>query len=286
MSCSIHTGSAANSADGSNTTLSRPASANSPSAAPRFNAGFCDAGISGPQAKAARSVAASNRPRSMPMRAAGTSPNSISAEKRPPTSGGARNTARKPRSVPRAASEESGSVIATNRLPGSSTTAPTRVHRYRKKERVSRVPPDFDATMNSVVRGSTASATRAAASGCVESRTVSLGPSTSRNTDANTSGARLDPPMPSKTTSVSPSARASSAKASMGPMPSDPPGVSQPRRLSISSRGGSNHKVGSRSHRRAGNSDSSQAARRASMAAWSSPASTWTATVMTGPAAL
>ena len=98
-----------------------------------------------------------------------------------------------------------GSVTATKCFP-----SPWSEWKYLNCDIVSIVPPDFDETMNSVVPRSTASRTLRIWSGCVESSTWSL-TAPSPNESRNTSGARLEPPMPSSTASVMPSSRTSAA---------------------------------------------------------------------------
>ena len=70
--------------------------------------------------------------------------------------------------------------------------------RSRSGDRVSSVPPDFDETTKSVRSRSSESASRRIAFGCVVSRTWKRSRSNARR---STSGARLDPPIPSRTTS-------------------------------------------------------------------------------------
>ena len=72
-------------------------------------------------------------------------------------------------------------------------------------ESVSIVPPDFDDTMKSVLSRFTAFSASRTAAGSVESRTCSLGePGMSPNERRITSGPRLEPPIPSSTTSLKP----------------------------------------------------------------------------------
>ena len=66
---------------------------------------------------------------------------------------------------------------------------------------VSIVPPDLEETMNSVFSRSIAAAVAATWSGCVESSTCRR-IAGSGHERRNTSGARLEPPMPSSTASV------------------------------------------------------------------------------------
>ena len=74
------------------------------------------------------------------------------------------------------------------------------------------VPPDFDETMNSARAGSMERVTVPTRSGTVESSTVRAGkPGALPMHCRSTSGPRLLPPMPSSTTSRTPSPRTSSA---------------------------------------------------------------------------
>ncbi len=102
------------------TILSRPTVQAAPSASPRSSAGLCSVPASCRRSAAAWSSSAAT---STPASAAGTSPNAVSALYRPPTSGSARNTARKPASRAVASSGEPGSVTATKCRPTSSIPA-------------------------------------------------------------------------------------------------------------------------------------------------------------------
>ena len=99
------------------------------------------------------------------------------------------------------------------------------------------VPPDLDETKNRVLAGSIEAATAWTADGTVESRTVSLGwPPALPNVRQRTSGPRLLPPIPSRTTSRNPASLIPLPKASragdLSRMASNT--VSQPKRLVIS----------------------------------------------------
>src|SRR4051795_9031528 len=105
-------------------------------------------------------------------------------------------------------------------------------------ESVSTVPPDFDETTKSVFWRLMASSTSRTAPGSVESSTCSLGePGMSPNERRITSGPRLEPPIPSSTTSLklehaSANERRSSPCSSIFSLI-----VSQPRRSPISGPG-------------------------------------------------
>ena len=143
----------------------------------------------------------------MPISAAGTIPNGDSAEYRPPMVGSPANT-RMLRVFASCSSAEPGSVIAMNCSP-----APTFAQKYSKCESVSRVPPDFDETMNIVLlRSRDFSACRIIA-GCVVSSTCSC---FAPNVCFSTSGASEEPPMPSRT-NVSNFLRASAANSAISP---------------------------------------------------------------------
>ena len=126
------------------------------------------------------------------------------------------------------------------------------------------VPPDLEATTKSVRLRSMLSDTARTAAGWVLSRTISSGyPAALPNVAWYTSGARLDPPIPSNTTR-SASERISLANSSIPPAwPLSSGSHSHPRR-SVNSRISTvDHKVWSLAHRRAPKSCSSHAARRA-----------------------
>ena len=89
-------------------------------------------------------------------------------------------------------SSEPGSVIATNCAP----RPPVCSQKYSRCERVSRVDPDFEETTKSVRSSSRLPSSRRIAAGCVVSRTWNDSTSNARR---STSGARLEPPMPSST---------------------------------------------------------------------------------------
>ncbi len=128
-----------------------------------------------------------------------------------------------------------GSVIAAKHAPGAgggsgaessvpsaaerapSIAPATRRQKYRNAEIVSTVVPDLVATRCSVFRGSVDSASARMRSGSVVSTTRTRTPSESApNTAANASPARLEPPMPSSSTSAKRS-RAASEKRTILP---------------------------------------------------------------------
>ncbi len=140
----------------------------------------------------------------MPISAAGTVPNGDSAEKRPPIVGSPWKTARKARSRASASSSLPGSVTAAKCSP----RPPAQAQKYSRCERVSIVEPDFEETTTSVEPGSSCSPILRTAAGWVESNIWKLARWNARRI---TSGARLEPPIPSSRT-FSISARALPAK--------------------------------------------------------------------------
>ena len=109
------------------------------------------------------------------------------------------------------------------------------------KEKVSTVPPDLVETMKSVRFRSRRSARARTAPGSVLSRTArSRKPSALPKTLRKTSGARLEPPIPSRRAKLKPSARTPSTNSSISASCSRiSSGLSsQPRRLAISSGSG------------------------------------------------
>ena len=129
------------------------------------------------------------------------------------------------------------------------------------------VPPDLEETMKSVVATSIAPATASISSGSVESSTCSRNaPAAGGAERRNTSGARLDPPIPSRTTSVNPAARTSATNACRDGRSSSSLSaiVSQPRRSSTSGVPRGAHSVPSlRQTRRTTSSDAAAASRAA-----------------------
>ena len=103
--------------------------------------------------------------------------------------------------------------MAMNRLPARSGPSAcfTRSKKYALKMLGSSVEPDLLETMNSVFFRSTCSSRAFTCAGSVESRTRSSGePGTWPKVSRQTSGHRLEPPMPSSSAWVKPSCRASS----------------------------------------------------------------------------
>jgi len=167
-SCSTQSPKEATDAGSTKVSLSWPASVASPIRAPSHAPGFSNAGTA-LQPSAISSAEKSRSSRSAPIRAAGTRPNSDSAEYRPPRSGGFWNTCRNP--LARASSSRGvpGSVIAMKFEPRPSSFA----EKYSNCDSVSSVVPDLLATMKSVWSRSSDASTRAIVAGCVVSRTVS-----------------------------------------------------------------------------------------------------------------
>ncbi len=88
-------------------------------------------------------------------------------------------------------------MTATKCDPGSADAWDTTSQKKWKNDSVSRVVPDFDDTRNQVRPGSMVSSTDRTAPGWVESRTKREGlPGPLPITRENTSGARLEPPIP------------------------------------------------------------------------------------------
>src|SRR5437764_11241367 len=124
-------------------------------------------------------------------------------------SGGLGKTQRHLLSLASVSSEEPGSVIAANCQPAPlPSPLPCRERetcsqQYAKCDRVSVVSPDFEATMKRVVGSLIRDRTPRIVAGSVVSRTCNRGcPRTTPKVLRRTSGHRLEPPMPSSTTSV------------------------------------------------------------------------------------
>ena len=190
--------------------LSRPALASAASATPRR-------GPSDPsRAAAARS---STVPTGTPAMAMGMRPNSVSAEKRPPTSGRFPATMRHPSSAARTASGVPGSVMATKRSRNAAPmTSPIHWPTCAANASGSAVVPLFDDTMARHRVGSMPSVIAATATGSVESSTRSSMPAPWPNVRRVTSGDRLEPPMPSTSACVMPSSRHDATSASISAM--------------------------------------------------------------------
>ena len=115
----------------------------------------------------------------------------------------------------RRSSEEPGSVTATKCSPAFSLprTAPTRSKKYSMKMLGSSVLPDLEETINSVLPRSTARSIALICAGSVLSSMWKRGqPDCGPKAAPKTSGPRLEPPMPSRTTLVKPRCFISSAK--------------------------------------------------------------------------
>src|ERR671931_971536 len=113
-------------------------------------------------------------------------------------------TSRKPRSRASFSSSEPGSVIATKNSP----RPPFRSQKKSRCERVSSVVPDFEEAMKSVLSRSRRSSECRISAGCVVSSTWR---ERSPKLFLSTSGARLEPPIPSRTNvSITPGAARSS----------------------------------------------------------------------------
>ena len=177
--------------------LSRPARAASARNAPSCSPGFWGAGAR--QRSAIASAPASSGPSGTPCRAAGSSPKTESALYRPPTPGTPSTMARNPCALARSASTVPGSVMATK----SSAGAWAAMAAWKAFGSV--VEPDLLLTQKRVRADSAHSRKPRTASGCVESRIRSsrpslpaaAPPSRSPKRWLNSSGARLEPPMPS-----------------------------------------------------------------------------------------
>ncbi len=146
------------------------------------------------------------------------------------------NTRRKACLLASSSRPEPGSVIATKLLPCS-----TSEKKCANSDSGSIVPPDFEETMNSVRRRSSARSTVWIRAASVESSTCSRAlPSRPSNARRRTSGASEEPPIPSSTMSCISSSCTSAANSSSAPSsPSVRSAiVSQPRRLATSGVGG------------------------------------------------
>ncbi len=132
---------------------------------------------------------------------------------------------------------------------------------------VSTVPPDFDETTKNVfARSSDASSARIAVASVVSSTCSRKPPSSSPKLRRMTSGPRLDPPIPSSTASVKPSALTPATNSRRSPTcsSSSPETVSQPSRSAISGTPGPPQSDSSLAHsRRATCSSSARLARSA-----------------------
>jgi len=162
------------------------------------------------------------------------------------------------------------------RPPSWRTACSARVHASARNAFGSTVVPDFDATMNRVVSGSSPSRTAATAAGSVESRMRSSGyPSVDPKVRRNTSGARLLPPIPARTTVAKPDSEIESPKPSrLAVWSAKCSGApSQPSRPAMASwtRGSVDHSDVSRSNRRVAQSSARACSTAASNAAAPSP---------------
>ena len=158
--------------------------------------------------------------RSMPTSAAGKSPNTESAENRPPTVGSPGNTAAQPSSFACFSSSEPGSVMATSRLTRSSslTHSASSLRTARSASLGSMVPPLFDEMMNSVVSGFTSAKMPRTRTGESESSVLNETiPESTLLYLVMVIGACVEPPWPISTTVFSPPAIASSANAWISP---------------------------------------------------------------------
>ena len=170
--------------------------------------------------------------------------------------GGSRRHARSARASIR------GSVMATNWRPAPTRPREwaTRSKKYCRKTFGSSVLPDLLATITSVRSRSTRLSTARTCAGSVESSTWRSRPSGWRpNVRASTSGHKLEPPMPSSSACVKPSARASPAIVASSGSRRRPAGTasSQPSHVASSAPVQSE---ASRAHRRRVPSAASQAA--------------------------
>ncbi len=117
MICSIQCAKADKGASARIVSLSRPARAPSPITAPSASPGLRAAGTCAPHCCFIQLARSRNRSRSRPIKAAGTMPKSVSAEKRPPTLSSEEKIFRKVFFRASASSEVPGSVVATKRDP-------------------------------------------------------------------------------------------------------------------------------------------------------------------------
>ena len=143
-------------------------------------------------------------------------------------------TSRKPSALARRASSVPSSVIATKWSAQRGTDDSRRARKCAASEFGSIVVPDLLASRYNVCSGGVAAARTAA--GSVESSMCSAGhPGATPITARRTSGARLEPPMPSSTTCVKPSRRTPEANVRSRSSESaiNAGELSQPRRLAI-----------------------------------------------------
>ncbi len=246
-SCSSHIPNPSSAGSTSRVSLSRPART-APARMPASSRpGWSSSGTQSAQADSIHPARRRSSATSAPARAAGTSPKCDSAEYRPPMSARLANTRRKPRSRPSSASGVSGSLM-TAKFDGSGW----RCQNHSSRLRVSAVVPDLEEATTRVCSAGSSAATRAIACGSTESSTWSSSPRAGRaRLRATTSGNRLEPPIPSTTAWVRPSARACSVQRSSSATSSasSPGEVNQPSR-SATSVGSSCQAVWSRFHSR------------------------------------
>ena len=156
--------------------------------------------------------------RLMPTSAAGRSPNTDSAEKRPPTDGSPGNTAAQPSSRACRSRSEPGSVMATRCCTSSCSLmrpeAATASRTACRARRGSMVPPLFEEMTNSVVSG--CASARMARTRTGESESSVLNVTTEESGllyFVMVMGAWVEPPWPMSTTVLSPWAMMESANA-------------------------------------------------------------------------
>ena len=147
--------------------------------------------------------------RLIPTSAAGSRPNTDSAEKRPPTDGSPGNTAAQPSSRAWRSKSEPGSVMAT-RCSASSTSsmrseARTALRTACSARRGSMVPPLFDEMTNNVVSGFASARMARTRTGESESNVLNVTMDESGLLYfVMVIGAWVDPPWPISTTVFSP----------------------------------------------------------------------------------
>ena len=165
--------------------------------------------------RSASMACAMNSSRSMPTSAAGSRPNTDSAEKRPPTVGWPENTAAHPSSRAWRSSMEPGSVMATRCCTSSSSLmrSATASRTARKARRGSMVPPLFDEITNSVVSGFASAKMARTRTGESESSVLNvIFDESGLLYFVMVMGACVEPPWPMSTTVFSPWAMIESAK--------------------------------------------------------------------------
>ena len=160
-----------------NVILSFPETAALPKIAPSMTPGLAVKGLSALHDSAAALAFFSNFSPSQPASAAGTNPNAVNAEFRPPTCGSAENIFQNPLERASSSSFVPGSVMAMKCSPAR---VPKRFcandQKYERKALISAVVPDLLATINKVLSIGAFFSLASTCSGSVESRMINSSP--------------------------------------------------------------------------------------------------------------